>query len=50
MRASRSYARLRDLGAIVTSTLGVLFELYPDLSKPEGQNAEAIAARSMIKK
>lgn len=38
--------RLRDLGAVITSTYGILFELYSDLSTPEGQKAEGIAASS----
>jgi nicotinamidase-related amidase len=38
-----TYERLRAAGATVTTTLGILFELYPDLSSAEGQRAEAIA-------
>lgn len=41
-----TYDRLRNLGAVITSTYGVLFELYADLSTPEGQKAEGIAAAS----
>ena len=41
-----TYDRLRDLGAVPTTAYGILFELYPDLSKPEGQRAEAVAASS----
>jgi nicotinamidase-related amidase len=43
---SVTYDRLRDLGAVITSTYGILFELYSDLSTPEGQKAEGIAAAS----
>ena len=42
-----TYDRIRNLGAIITTTFGILFELYPDLSKPEGQRAEGVAASSM---
>jgi nicotinamidase-related amidase len=42
-----TYDRLRDLGALVTTTYGVLFELFPDLSTPEGQRAEGVAASGM---
>lgn len=38
-----TYERLRAAGATVATTLGVLFELYPNLSSAEGQHAEAIA-------
>jgi nicotinamidase-related amidase len=38
-----TYDRLRAAGATVTTTLGILFELYPNLSTAEGQRAEAIA-------
>jgi nicotinamidase-related amidase len=41
---SVTYARLRELGVVVTTTFGTLFELYSDLSTPEGQRAEGIAA------
>jgi nicotinamidase-related amidase len=41
-----SYDRLRSLGVVVTTTYGVLFELYPDLSTPEGQRAEGVAVAS----
>ena len=43
---SGSYERMHDLGAVATSTYGILFELFPDLSTQEGQRAEAIAADS----
>lgn len=43
-----TYDRLRDFGAVITSTYGVLFELYSDLSTPEGQKAEGIAAASVV--
>jgi nicotinamidase-related amidase len=36
--------RLRDQGAVITTTYGILFELFPDLSTAEGQRAEAVAA------
>ena len=42
-----TYDRLRSLGAVITSTYGILFELYPDLSTTEGQKAEAVAASSV---
>ena len=42
-----SYDRLRSLGVVVTTTYGVLFELYPDLSTPEGQRAEGVAVASV---
>jgi len=38
-----TYKRLRGSGATIATTLGILFELYPNLSTPEGQRAEAIA-------
>ncbi len=41
-----TYDRLRDLGAIITSSYGILFELYPDLGSAEGMKAEGIAAAS----
>jgi len=43
-----SYDRLRSLGAEVATTYGILFELFSDLSTPEGQQAEAIAAGSLV--
>ena len=42
-----TYDRLRSAGAEVASTYGVLFELYSDLSTPEGHQAEAIASASV---
>ena len=42
-----TYDQLRSLGAVVTSTYGILFELYPDLSTADGQKAEAIASASV---
>ncbi len=39
-----TYDRLRGLGVTVGTTYGTLFELFPDLSKPEGQRAEAVAS------
>jgi len=38
-----TYDRLRDLDVEVGTTYGTLFDLFPDLSTPEGQLAEAIA-------
>ena len=38
-----TYDRLRDLDIEVRTTYGTLFDLFPDLSTPEGQLAEAIA-------
>jgi nicotinamidase-related amidase len=42
-----TYDRLRALGAIITTTYGILFELFPDLSTAEGQKAEAVAVASV---
>lgn len=39
--------RLRALGAVVTTTYGILFELFPDLSTPQGQRAEGVAASGL---
>ncbi|PWJ96806.1 nicotinamidase-related amidase [Flavobacterium araucananum] len=39
-----TYDRMRDMGAIITTTFGVLFELYPNLAIPAGQKAEGIAS------
>ncbi len=39
-----TYDRLRGLGVEVGTTYGTLFELFSDLSTPEGQLAEAIAS------
>jgi hypothetical protein len=39
-----TYDRLRGLGVTVGTTYGTLFGLFPDLSKPEGQRAEAVAS------
>lgn len=39
-----TYDRMRELGVTVGTTYGTLFELYPDLSTPDGQRAEMIAA------
>ncbi len=44
-----TYDRLRSLGVVVTTTYGALFELYSDLSTPEGQRAEGVAAASVAK-
>lgn len=42
-----TYDRMRDQGAVITTTYGILFELYPDLSTPEGKQAEGVAASSV---
>jgi nicotinamidase-related amidase len=42
-----TYDRLRELGAVITSTYGILFELFPDLSTAEGQKAEGVAVASV---
>ena len=42
-----TYKRLEDLGIVVTTTYGVLFELYSDLSTPEGQRAQGVATASL---
>jgi nicotinamidase-related amidase len=39
-----TYDRMRELGVSVGTTYGTLFELYPDLSTPEGEKAEMVAA------
>lgn len=44
-----TYDRLSGLGAVGTSAYGILFELYPDLSTPEGKKAEGVAAASVAK-
>ena len=36
--------RMHDLGAVPTSTYGILFELFPDLSTPQGRRAQAVAS------
>jgi nicotinamidase-related amidase len=41
-----TYDRLRSLGAVITTAYGILFELFPDLSTPEGQKAEGVAVAS----
>ena len=43
-----TYTRLKDAGAVITSTWGILFELFPDLGSPEGQKAEAAAGNSIV--
>ncbi|MBC7896293.1 MAG: isochorismatase family protein [Cytophagaceae bacterium] len=43
-----TYDRLRELGAVVTTTYGTIFELYPDLSSEEGQRAEGVATRALV--
>ncbi|BDU25140.1 isochorismatase family protein [Flavobacterium sp. GSB-24] len=45
---SVTYDRLRDLGAVITTTFGILFQLYPDLSTEEGLKAEAVASSYAI--
>jgi nicotinamidase-related amidase len=44
-----TYDRMRGTGATITTTFGILFELYPDLSKPEALKAEAIASSAFAK-
>lgn len=39
-----THDRLRGLGAVLTTTFGLLFALFPDLSTAEGKRAEGIAA------
>ena len=41
---SITHDTLRALGAIIVSTYGILFELYPDLGTRDGLNAEAVAS------
>ena len=43
-----TYDRLRELGIEVGPTYGTLFELFADLSTPEGQLAEAIASGQQL--
>ena len=43
-----TYDRLRAAGADVTTTWGILFELYNDLSTPEGLKAEAAAGNAIV--
>ena len=42
-----TYDRMRALGAVITTTYGALFELFPNLSTPEGQRAEAVASSAL---
>ena len=42
-----TYNRLTSLGAVITTTYGILFELYPDISTSDGQRAEAVATASI---
>jgi len=42
-----TYDRLRDLGAVITTTYGILFELFPDLSTPQGQKSEGVASSAV---
>jgi nicotinamidase-related amidase len=44
-----TYDRLRGLGAVITTAYGILFELFPNLSTPEGQKAEGVAVASVAK-
>ena len=44
-----TYERLRKLGAVVTSGLQILTELYPDFRTPEGVQADRVAAETLIK-
>ena len=39
-----TYDRLRARGAVITTAYGILFDLYPDLSKPDALKAEAVAS------
>ena len=39
-----TYDRMRERGITVGTTYGTLFDLFPDLSTPEGQRAEAVAS------
>lgn len=43
-----TYTRLKDAGAIITTTWGILFELFPNLQAPEGQKAEAVAGHAIV--
>ena len=45
---SVTYDRFRTLGAVITTAYGILFELYPNISSPEGQRAEAVANASLV--
>ena len=42
-----TYDRMRAAGAVITTTYGILFELYSDLSSAEGKKAEGIASSSL---
>ena len=42
-----TYQRMHDLGAMPTSTYGILFELFPDLSTSQGKRAQAVASDSV---
>ena len=42
-----TYDRMRAAGAVITTTYGSLFELFPDLSVAEGKQAESIASSSL---
>ena len=43
-----TYDRFRAMGAVITTAYGILFELYPNISSPEGQRAEAVANASLV--
>lgn len=42
-----TYERLSAMGATISSTMGILFELFPDLGTAEGKKAEAAASHAM---
>ena len=42
-----TYKRLENLGIVATTAYGILFELYSDLSTPEGQRAQGVATASL---
>ena len=44
-----TYDRLRERGVIVGTTMGFWSELYPDLSKPEGQRADAAVQGRLVR-
>lgn len=43
-----TYEKMRELGISVGTTWGTLFELYPNVTTPEGQRAEAVAANALV--
>jgi nicotinamidase-related amidase len=44
-----TFVRLHDMGAVVTSALQILTELYPDFRTPEGSRAEQVAGATLMK-